>query len=137
MWRQVLLLGLGSWERCVHGFFSLINMNPAPLQKCTGLINEILIFLVWCFSDFTALTGIRNKHRHQLLAKNKGPGEAFAVVFCGVPEVALPVPRSEVVTEPSLSLPAVGLASSRRVLWRESWVLCVPGDLTAGLPSAK
>lgn len=80
--------------------FSLINMNPAPLQKCTGLINEILIFLVWCFSDFTALTGIRNKHRHQLLAKNKGPGEAFAVVFCGVPEFALPVPRSEVVTEP-------------------------------------
>lgn len=88
--------------------FSLTNMNPAPLQKCTGLINEILIFLVWCFSDFTALTGIRNKHRHQLLAKNKGPGEAFVVVFCGVPEFALPVPRSEVVTEPSLTLPAVG-----------------------------
>lgn len=86
--------------RDVYMVFSLINMNPAPLQKCTGLINEILIFLVWCFSDFTALTGIRNKHRHQLLAKNKGPGEAFAVVFCGVPEFALPVPRSEVVTEP-------------------------------------
>lgn len=25
--------------------FPLINMNAAPLQKCTGLINEILIFL--------------------------------------------------------------------------------------------
>lgn len=58
LWGQSLLdgdthAGFQEQQRCRHHFstsffhitFPLINMNAAPLQKCTALINEILILL--------------------------------------------------------------------------------------------
>jgi len=80
---------------------------------------------MWCFSNFTVLTSNQNKHGQQLLAKNRGPGEAFAMVFCGVPEVALPVLGSVIVIEP---------ACSRSVLLQEGPVEGETGPLPSRRP---
>lgn len=104
LWGQSLLAGathagLQEQQRCRHHFstsffhniFPLMNMNAAPLQKCTALINEILIFL----EHGTSLSLLHQQGAQTNMGSSSGPhtglGRAFLGWFWGA-EVALPVP---------------------------------------------